>query len=461
MCIFSLGTVKAKNTVLMRNHNYPPEVSVDKEQGFILPTREYSIPDIDISLQPIRSFKDLFNLKALTRVIRSPIVKNIFSARVINLRSIESLKNARRSLEDVYFRDYETSIIHIDDIHSTNVDLSYEIRELKKDTYYLEHGEDFFIDYISKLYNKFDQHVKNGLDFLDNLHFNCFITDRDGTTNNYCGHYRSSIQPVYNAVFLSRFASLCTENPIFITSAPLKNFGIIDVSVNPDNVFIYAGSKGREFLDFDLTEHRAYIDPLKQKKLDELSARIIELEKNPGFEKFFYIGSGHQQKFGQLTIARQDVTNSIPEDESVNLLNTITRIVREIDPDSSVFKILDTGKDIEIILTINGENGTKDFDKGDGLKFIDSRINLHLDKGPHLVCGDTSSDIPMLEAVLEYTDDVYAIFVTKDAELSRKVLQLCPNTLFVPSPDVLLTILGIASLTIRRRNGRKAPGIFL
>ncbi|MCG8375628.1 MAG: trehalose 6-phosphate synthase [Chlorobiales bacterium] len=445
----------------MSNHDRPATVFLEKEQGFILPTKEYSIPDIDISLQPIRSFKDLFRLKALTRKIRSPIVKNIFSARVINMRSIESLKNARRSLEDVYYRDYETNIIHIDDLHSINVDLSYEIRELKKDTYYLEHGEDYFIDYISKLYNKFDQHVMKGLGFLDNLHFNCFITDRDGTTNNYCGHYRSSIQPVYNAVFLSRFASLCTEHPIFITSAPLKNFGIIDVSVNPDNVFIYAGSKGREFLDLDLREHRSFIDPLKQERLEELTLRVSELEKKPELEKFFYVGSGLQLKFGQLTIARQDVTNSIPEEESVALLSNVTSIVHELDPDGTVFRILDTGKDIEIILTVDGENGTKDFDKGDGLKFIDSRVNLHLEKGPHLVCGDTESDIPMLEAVLEYTDDVYAIFVTRDVALAKKVASLCSNTLIVPSPDILLTILGIAALTTKRKKGSKAPGIFL
>lgn len=445
----------------MRNPDSPSSVLLENEQGFTFPTKEYSIPDIDISLQPIRSFKDLFHLKALTRIIRSPIVKNIFSARVINLRSIESLKNARRSLEDVYFRDYETSIIHIDDIHSINVDLSYEIRELKKDTYYLEHGEDYFIDYISKLYNKFDDHVRKGLEFLDNLHFNCFITDRDGTTNNYCGHYRSSIQPVYNAIFLSRFASLCTDNPIFITSAPLKNFGIIDVSVNPDSVFIYAASKGREFLDLDLIEHRAFIEPAKQVKFDELAAEVSELEKNPDFEKFFYVGSGLQLKFGQLTIARQDVTKSIDEEESLKLLQNVTDIVRGIDPDGSVFRIIDTGKDIEVILTIDGQNGAKDFDKGDGLKFIDNRINLRLDRGPHLVCGDTASDIPMLEAVLEYTDDVYAIFVTKDVELAKKVMQLCPNTLIVPSPDILLTILGVGALTIKRKKGRRAPGIFL
>jgi len=444
----------------MTNPDQPDAAFVERQPLYMLPTRDYHIPEIDIGLQPIRSFKELFQLKALTRTIRSPIVRNIFSARVINQRALESLKNARRSLEDVYFRDYDTSMIRLDNMHSIQVDLSYEIRELKKDTYYLEHGEDYFFDYIGKLYNNFDQHVIRGLEFLDGLRFNCFITDRDGTTNNYCGHYRSSIQPVYNAVFLSRFASLCTENPIFITSAPLKNFGIIDVSVNPESVFIYAGSKGREFLDLELREHRAFIDPRKRSKLEELGRRVGMLEQNPDFEKFFYVGSGLQLKFGQLTIARQDVAKSIPGEDSLALLESVSGIVRELDPDGSTFRVHDTGKDVEVVVTVDGEDGLKDFDKGDGLKFIDSRLGLELKRGPHLVCGDTVSDIPMLKAVMDYTDDVYAIFVTRDPELVRKVLGICPDTLIVPSPDILLTILGISALSARHIGGKKGCGIF-
>ncbi|WP_157115448.1 trehalose 6-phosphate synthase [Prosthecochloris sp. HL-130-GSB] len=430
-----------------------------EERDYLYPVKDFLVPEIDINLQNVTSFKDLFHLKALTRLIRAPIVRNIFAARVINLRSLESLRNARRSLEVIYYKDYDTSMIRIDRNHTVHVDLSYEIRELKKDTYYLEHGEDYFIDYISKFYNRFDEYVLAGLEFLDSLCFNCFITDRDGTTNNYCGHYRSSIQPVYNAVFLSRFASLCTRHPIFITSAPLKDFGILDVSVNPGNVFIYAGSKGREFLDAGGTEHRAPIDPDKQELLEQLNRKVSELEKQPEHEKFFYIGSGLQLKFGQLTLARQDVTGSVPEEESEQLLEIITGIVDELDPDKNVFRVVDTGRDIEVILTVNGHGGVRDFDKGDGLNFIHSQLDLELEKGPHLVCGDTASDIPMLRAVREHTDDVYAIFVTRDPVLRQRVSELCPNSFFVPSPDILLCILGLSALTVRSHNGRKAPGL--
>ncbi len=445
----------------MANRDISASILSERELDLWIPSEDFYVPEINISLQPVNSFRDLFQLKALTKKIRSPIVNNIFAARVINLRSIESLKNARRCLEVVYYKDHETNMIQLDNRHSIQVDLSYEIRELKKDTYYLEHGEDYLIDYLSKLYDKFHQHVTKGLEFLDNLHFNCFITDRDGTTNNYCGHYRSSIQPVYNAVFLSRFATRSTTHPIFITSAPLRNFGIVDVSVNPDNIFIYAGSKGREFLDFDLREYKATLDPAKQAKLEQLHLRISELERQPELEKFFYVGSGLQLKFGQLTIARQDVACSISEEESLEFMRIIREIVQELDPEGAVFTICDTGRDIEIIVTVDGKNGLKDFDKGDGLNYIDSILNLDLGNGPHLVCGDTASDIPMLKAVMEHCDDVYAIFVTKDAELAGTVMRICPNTLIVPSPDILLTILGVSTLKKKHKKGRKAPGVFL
>jgi|GEM_PF-2182202 len=84
---------------------------VKEEAETLLPLQGFSIPDIQIDLQGISSFKELFHLKALTRQIRVSIVRNIFAARVVNLRSVESLRNARRSLEMVYFKDHESSMV--------------------------------------------------------------------------------------------------------------------------------------------------------------------------------------------------------------------------------------------------------------------------------------------------------------------------------------------------------------
>ena len=94
----------------------------------------------------------------------------------------------------------------------------------------------------------------------------------------------------------------------------------------------------------------------------------------------------------------------------------------------------------------SGESPIKDFDKGDGLSFICSKLGLCATRGSALVCGDTPSDIPMLQKAMEMFDDVWAIFVTKDEKLKKQIEEICPNSYTVPYPDILLTILGLLSL---------------
>ena len=73
-----------------------------------------------------------------------------------------------------------------------------------------------------------------------------------------------------------------------------------------------------------------------------------------------------------------------------------------------------------IILTIEqvgNSHKPKDFDKGDGVSFLNSQLSLNMVNGPNLICGDTLSDIPMVQASMEYTDDTWAVFVTDDIDL--------------------------------------------
>lgn len=73
------------------------------------------------------------------------------------------------------------------------------------------------------------------------------MSDRDGTVNNYCGRYLSSVQSVYNSVFLTRYAVKKVTNGTILTSAPMENMGLVDIATTSrEGVFIYAGSKGRE-----------------------------------------------------------------------------------------------------------------------------------------------------------------------------------------------------------------------
>jgi phosphoserine phosphatase len=103
----------------------------------------------------------------------------------------------------------------------------------------------------------------------------------------------------------------------------------------------------------------------------------------------------------------------------------------------------DTGLDVEIILTVETEGeGLKDFDKGDGVKFLDRELGLDLERGASLICGDTGSDVPMLEAALALSPDARAVFVTRDDKLAERVAGLTDAALIVPEPDMLVTILG-------------------
>ncbi|MFO7734931.1 MAG: trehalose 6-phosphate synthase [bacterium] len=323
------------------------------------------------------------------------------------------------------------------------LDLSYEIEEMKKDVFFLKHDEQDFYAYLSDMHRGFDEQLKTGVSFLKGIDYQNVFTDRDGTVNNYCGRYRSSIQSVYNAVFLSRFAMSCVKNASVITSAPLKDVGLMDISVVPEGTFVLAGSKGREYYNKKREYGRFPVDDEKQKKLDEINDVLAKIIKDPVYEKFGLIGSGLQFKFGQTTIARQDVQSSIPEDVSDSFLKKITGIVEEIDPEKKFFRIEDTGTDIEIILTVehSGEEGLSDFDKKDGMFFLNNELDLGLEEGPNLICGDTSSDLPMIKGSLEKGAETKSVFVKNNKNMEEDVRKVCDSTFFVDNPDILVTIL--------------------
>jgi hypothetical protein len=227
-----------------------------------------------------------------------------------------------------------------------------------------------------------------------------------------------------------------------ITSAPLKDIGIMDVSTIPEKVIVYAASKGREFVDLSGLRRSFPVDQGKQQLINHLNQELNQIIREPACEKFSLIGSGLQFKFGQTTIARQDINGSIPAAESEAFLALIKNLVKKLDPSENNFRIEDTGLDIEIILTISDEKvGLKDFDKADAVKYLDRELGLNMEIGPHLICGDTGSDVPMLEAAMEKTADTWSIFVTEKTELADRVRTVCPEAVIVPEPDILVSIL--------------------
>ncbi len=320
----------------------------------------------------------------------------------------------------------------------TAIGVDYETEELRRDLVFFEHGETALLEFLHKRLPDLDEQISRISRYLAPVNRATFVTDRDGTVNNYCGRYRSSVQSAYNAIFLSRFAQRRTRHALVLTSAPLENIGLMDLSVFPPGVFLVAGSKGRELHDLEGRRHASPLEPAKEQRLAELNHRIEQLVRSRKYEDFAVIGSGVQFKLGQTTVARQDMYSSIPSERSELFLHEIRSLVRELDPESDIFRIEDTGYDIEIIVTRS--EGDRDFNKGDGVRLAAARTGLNLE-GPTIVCGDTGSDVPMVEAAKEAGAELYTVFVTSRHDLKERVLRVDPRAVFVDYPDALVLAL--------------------
>jgi len=236
-----------------------------------------------------------------------------------------------------------------------------------------------------------------------NRPFRNFITDRDGTTNNYCDRYASSVQSAYNGAWLGHFARHCTDNAVVVTSAPLGGRpsaeGLLDLSVSPRGVFTYTGSKGREYFS-NTTQRLLEAEELPQKErelMDELHRRLLALCTNAGNTKFLGLGSGLQRKFGEITIARNDPAGTVPDPESRRFMGAVRSVKEALDPDGTELDMHDTGFDLEIFPRALGG---RSFDKGSGVLCLDKKLHLRISEGPNLIAGDTSSDIPLITASL-------------------------------------------------------------
>ena len=376
------------------------------------------------------------------RQVRFDVVNTIASGKKLNKTQLFQLIEIEEKLRSIPEKDNFFQLKTAQN-ESIALELDYELGELQKDSIFLKQGESALLNYLSEKHKYFESEIKKGLQFLENKYFDHFVTDRDGTVSNYCGRYQSSVQSIYNALFLSHFTKTVKGKSIIITSAPLFNIGLADISVQPKTDFILSGSKGRELIDDYDKKHFFPIDENQKKKLNQLNSKIEDLLEQNEFSAFRYIGSGLQYKFGQTTLARQDKNNSISAEKSLQLKSQIEKIIQKLDPNQETFRLEDTGKDLEIMLTVNEKNQDLlvDFDKGHGLEFICKTLNINIENQKILICGDTFSDLPLLTKAKAMGANVSSIFVTQDEKLMKEAKSLCNDSFIVSSPDVLVALL--------------------
>lgn len=319
------------------------------------------------------------------------------------------------------------------------IDGTYEIEELKKDLLFFEQGEKALEDHLARIHPNYYEEQNALLEFLKGRNWDAFFTDRDGTINNYCGRYRSSVQSGYNAVYLSLFAATVPRKPVVLTSAPLRDIGIADISVFSRDLYLLAGSKGREYLDFR-GERKTYpISVEEQGRLDALNKDIANLLEREENRIFSFIGSGFQKKFGETALARQDMHGSVPPGESERVKEEVRQIVEKQNRGGEFFRLEDTGKDLEIILALGNEG--RHFHKGDGVSFLSRVLDIPLKGKDVLICGDTSSDLPMVSRAREEGASVSTVFVASHESLGRTLGEMDVEYTLVSTPDVLVSAL--------------------
>ncbi|MFW5741737.1 MAG: hypothetical protein ACOC2D_00555 [Spirochaetota bacterium] len=353
-------------------------------------------------------------------------------------QALERLQEARERLDSLPGEGpvRELSV----DGREVRLTLDYELSELDRDLLCLREGMEAVVRTL-RVPGSFETEYEQLVGLLSDHRYAAVFTDRDGTIANYCGRYRSSHQPLYAAVRIGRYARERTDNFVVVTSGPLYGQGLLSLSAFPEGTVHLTGSKGLEYLFADGETGSYPLTAEQRAALIALDHRIEALLERPEYHVLPLVGSGYQRKFGQLTVSRQDMHRSVPAEVSQSFLDDVHRVVSDLDPYGERIEVVDTGFDIELTLTAEGSR-SRGFDKGDGVGFLLGELGLRPRGEPVLVCGDTASDLPMVEFLADAGYEVDAVFVAADAELERAVRRRSTRAGFCSGPDVLVSALG-------------------
>eukprot|EP01065_Artemidia_motanka_P007287 TRINITY_DN13600_c0_g1_i1.p1 TRINITY_DN13600_c0_g1~~TRINITY_DN13600_c0_g1_i1.p1 ORF type:complete len:1420 (+),score=490.18 TRINITY_DN13600_c0_g1_i1:73-4332(+) len=417
----------------------------------------------------ITDLKDFVNTMRRTRVVRADILRRVFTGRPLLRQQLLALRSSRDTIMTLpRTEERYTYVLDVDGQPRYRANLHPELNDLERDLCFLHEGEDVFFEKVLRRdYPDYDNRVLPGTEWVMKAlggakKFKNLITSRDGTIMPRPSRYLSSIQPAYNSVFLTRFALQCCENSTIITASPLggessdrgepvEANGLWDLSVNPPDIFSYAGSMGRSYLTTQEVRGGLAIDEKTSALHQAFSRRLQDLLRTPQFEKHRAFGHGMQTRWGLSVVPKNDDSIRLSKPEEERLLAAVTDIARAVDPAGKLLKVVDTDRELAVSIRPAGTR-VGEWTKGDGIRLLDSRLGLELSKGPNLLALDRAKDLPMLDYALSVCPDTWCVIVTQDEALIRTVESRYPQCLILPTPDHLLGVMN----TVAKRCGSKA-----
>lgn len=398
-------------------------------------------------LKSVRQFQEMM-MKA--RDIRRQLARCIITQKPYPDTAVLSLTNIQQTLEDKV-RGSEDGVIM--NLNGVELDVRDELQLLKKDCrflhYYKNEGDiDSFIDYLAESHPRSkEEFVQEMGAVLKMLNFelsdgvDVFITDWDGTMKTYACNYRTSIQPAYSAVLLSLFANRYTKLAMVLTAGPLRDFGILDCTTVPweDGYLTFGGSWGREWMiDGKRVADEKILTIEGAAALDQLADSIARLLEKEEFSKFVVVGSGFQRKVDRITVGVQNITGKVDERLSKRYVDAILKELEKIDPKRRIFEVVHLELDLELVLKT--PDGRNHWTKSDGIRFMLEQAGVDMASGNVLICGDTVSDLPMVETASQLNPKrTYSIFVNPNNEVKTKLASMLDEKhhVVVGCPEVL------------------------
>lgn len=133
----------------------------------------------------------------------------------------------------------------------------------------------------------------------------------------------------------------------------MLQIGVLDVSTIPEGYYYFGASVGRDwYLDPSHKFRDTTISPNDLHLLDVIFDDINKMLLETKWRRFTWIGSGLQKHYGHITLAHQDVYNTVEKEEVILLDKEIKNIVKKHDSSGEHIMIKLTDTDIKIFLKV-------------------------------------------------------------------------------------------------------------